>query len=48
MSRNIIQISFGEDMKDELFEISVRKTNSGSEFVRQKVTMSGAIQEILE
>ena len=48
MSRNIIKISFGEDINDELFEISVRKTKTGSEFVKKEVTMAFALQEIIE
>ena len=48
MSRNIIKISFGEDINDELFEISVRKTNTGSDFVKKEVTMAFALQEIIE
>ena len=48
MSRNIIMISFGEDINDELFEISVRKTKTGSEFVKKQVSMSFALQEIIE
>jgi len=48
MSRNIIKVSFGEDINDELFEISVRKTKAGSDFVKKEVTMAFALQEIVE
>ena len=48
MSRNIIKVSFGEDINDELFVISVRKTKTGSDFVKKEVSMSFALQEIIE
>ena len=48
MSRNIITVSFGEDINDELFEIEVRRTQDGSDFDTKKVSMSEAIHECFD
>ena len=43
MARNIIQITLGEDINDEKFEIKVRESPESSTFVVKKVKLSEAI-----
>ena len=48
MARNIIMIAFGEDIDEELFELKVRKSPTGSQFETKNVKLSEAIKECWE
>ena len=45
-AHNLITIAFGEDINDEKFDLQVRKTPDGSDFVTKKVSMREALHEI--
>ena len=46
MARNIIQITLGEDINDELLDYNVKDNNG--EFIPKKVKLSEAIKESLD
>ena len=48
MARNLITISFGEDINDNLFELNVRKEVGSSEFIKKKVKLSDAVAECFD
>ena len=47
-ARNLIHIAFGEDINDNLFDLDMRRTKAGKSFVKRKVTMAEALNEVNE
>ena len=45
-AHNLITIAFGEDINDDKFDILVRETKSGDQFVEKKVSIREALHEI--